>query len=352
MPNPNTIAWYHYQDIQIEDVPTRTQFINYMNTGQYNNALVLLASIPETKKFAADTINAITAGIIKLEDFYWTEVTEYLEQLEDQYQEMVVNLENMGQWSADVQYEVLNFVMYNEGAYFCIAKPPIGTLPTDETYWLFIGLRGPQGEPGIDVVYRGEWASGVDYNANDVVVFDNQIWVALKDNTDVIPTTDPATWILLFEIQQGQLWVGPNSPPDDQLAQNVIWIQTESDPLTATTTNPIHGQMYRYWPVTNYWEPMYPNTVHTMIDKYNDYQPLQTDISLTIAESSWNNNSYTYSNSNILDSSVVYILPGTQYNTTQQNVYNSLSITVSIGQIVFTRKEDYNLNLPIRILIQ
>ena len=42
MPNPNTLSWYHYQDIQIPDVSLRNQFKQLWNVGNYTSALNLL----------------------------------------------------------------------------------------------------------------------------------------------------------------------------------------------------------------------------------------------------------------------------------------------------------------------
>lgn len=40
-----------------------------------------------------------------------------------------------GTWNAETQYEVCHLVEYNGSSYVAKAQPPIGTLPTDTSYW-------------------------------------------------------------------------------------------------------------------------------------------------------------------------------------------------------------------------
>ena len=46
MANPNTIPWIHYQDLQSSDMPTQQLFEQYIQTGQFGEALVLLGNSP------------------------------------------------------------------------------------------------------------------------------------------------------------------------------------------------------------------------------------------------------------------------------------------------------------------
>ena len=40
-----------------------------------------------------------------------------------------------GIWNADTQYEVCQLVEYDGSSYVAKAQPPVGTLPTDTSYW-------------------------------------------------------------------------------------------------------------------------------------------------------------------------------------------------------------------------
>lgn len=40
-----------------------------------------------------------------------------------------------GIWNAETQYEVCQLVEYDGSSYVAKAQPPVGTLPTDTSYW-------------------------------------------------------------------------------------------------------------------------------------------------------------------------------------------------------------------------
>lgn len=44
-----------------------------------------------------------------------------------------------GNWQADIKYSRLDFVKYSSALYLAKKDVPIGTLPTDQTYWMFCG---------------------------------------------------------------------------------------------------------------------------------------------------------------------------------------------------------------------
>jgi hypothetical protein len=53
---------------------------------------------------------------------------------------------------------------------------------------------GAPGPAGSSFVWRGEWESGDAYEQDDVVSFGGSLYIALADNSDVEPGTDPDTW--------------------------------------------------------------------------------------------------------------------------------------------------------------
>lgn len=352
MANPNTIPWLHYQDIQIPDVTLRSQFRQYVQTGQYAEALALLnnnAAQLQGKAYIANTINTIVSGILELEGYYNTGVTIYLSNLATQYFALINNLKKMGLWISSVQYTPYNFVLYNNEIYMCLEAPPIGTLPTDIQYWLYLELRGQQGAPGVDVVMRYTWNNTNTYSPNDLVVYDGNIYVALTNNINVIPTSSPTDWLLFLKIGKGQIYVG-TTPPSNPV-NNMIWFQTQTDPSQATTTNPILGQFMRYIETQATWDEMYPNVLFTWIVDEGNYESSIYIDNITISQNAWSNNQWTYVYNNLTTNSAVHILPQNGLNATQINMYNNLSISVSGTTITLTCGVAQTSALPIIIQI-
>ena len=352
MPNPNTLNWLHYQDIQIPDVELRQQFIQYCQNGQFNEALILLtnnADQLEGKAFIADSINTIITGLLALENYYYEGVTVYLSNLATQYQTLINNFRKRSNWLNSVQYTPYNFVVYDNDIYMCFQQPPVGTLPTNTTYWIHLGLKGIDGQPGVNVVMEYDWEQTTSYQTNDLVVYNNNIYVALKDNTGVVPGTDEDTWLVFIQFDKGQIYVGTEPPAS--LNNNVVWFQTQTDPSQATDTTPIVGQFQRYLFDYSSWDPMYPNTVFNWVQDYSNYaQPVFVD-TVTIQTSDWVSNQWTYTYDKLTEQSVVDILPNGTMSTAQQDIYNNLSIAISGTTITLTSGVTPTSALTIRIRI-
>lgn len=352
MPNPNTLNWLHYQDIQIPDVELRQQFIQYYKNGQFNEALLLLtnnADQLEGKAFIANSINTIITGLLALENYYYEGVTVYLSNLAMQYQTLINNFRKRSNWLNSVQYTPYNFVAYNNDIYMCFQQPPVGTLPTNTTYWIYLGLKGIDGQPGVNVTMEYNWVQTTPYQMNDLVVYNNNIYVALKDNTGVIPGTDEDTWLVFIQFAKGQIYIGTEAP--NVLNNNVVWFQTQTDPSQATDTTPIIGQFQRYLADYSSWDPMYPNTVFNWVENYQNYaQPLFVD-TITIQTSDWVSNQFTYTYDKLTEQSVVDILPNGAMSTAQQDIYNNLSMTISGTTITLTSGVTPTTSITIRIRI-
>ena len=354
--NPNTIPWLHCQDIQIPDVAIRQQFNQYMINGQYTAAISLLSTNEQQlqgKAFVADTVIKIINGIINLQDRFNTGVNIYLSNLASQYMMMINNLNKKGQWNPLVQYVPYNFVIYQDDIYMAIQTVPIGTLPTNTEYWLYLGLQGIDGVPGTDVIMRYEWQSNRQYELNDVVSYRGNLYVAIKSNTGIIPGSDEETWLTFLLVTEGGINVGMN-PPDIQI-ENTIWFKTDSDPLQATDATPIIGQFYRY-AKNGQWEEMYPLTIFTLVDGREIFAPIASVVDLTINSDQWNYSngtySFTYTNQLIVETSNVEVYIGRQMTDAQYKLYSSLSLVVIQGEIKFTTITQPTASIYMKIKIQ
>lgn len=355
MPNPNTITTIRHQDIQIDDVNLRTQFENMVQVGQYQQALDLLTTNAQQlqgKAYIANLINTIITGILTLENYYNTGVTIYLSNLAVQFQTMINNFLNRGLWNDTTEYVERNFVVYNDDVYMALQDVPVGTLPTNTTYWLFLGLQGLDGAPGTDVVMRYNWNSSTIYQPNDLVVYNDAIWVNLVSssgpNTD--PINNPSSWLLFMQPEAKGIHVGIN-PPDDPI-NNSVWFQTTIDPLAQPTGTNIVGVFNRYIQSSAQWEPMYPRTVFQLVNDRGDYIPLMYYEERTITVAEWVNNQYTFSNPYIGADSVVNIFPVIPISSQAYRTYNLMKISISGTTVTLSVTEAPTVDLSIRVKIQ
>lgn len=357
MPNPNTIPWLHYQDLQIPDIALKQAFDIYMNNNQFATALRFLNNNNlqlQGKAYIADVINRIINGVLFLENKYTNGVTIFLSTLAQQYFALVNNFKNRQLWSSRNEYEPYNFVLYKDGIYMCFDSPPIGTLPTNETYWLKIGLRGEDGANGYNVTMKYDWSTTSKYIVNDLVIHKEKIWVALNQNTNVEPGTDNNTWIVFVEYEKAQIYVSNVAP---NKIDNAIWFQVDVDPLTYNNTEPLIGQFKKYSLNQDIWEDMYPNTIFSWVVGTESFSLLQYYDEVTIKQNDWNNmNEWEYIKPllNIKEDSMVFILPSCPMTQTQLDIYSNLSLDLTNNVIKLIASKDYlpTVDINLRIIIQ
>lgn len=353
MANPNSLfPWLKYQDIQIADIALRTQFESYMSVGNYSQALRLLSdnqSQLQGKAWIGDSINTLVNGIITLESLYNDNVIKFLSDLSETLQSLVDNYRNVGTWIVGNEYKELNFVAYDNEMYMALQDVPANTSITDTNYWLYVGLRGEQGVAGVNVRQQYNYSSGKAYNINDLVVYQGQIYVALKSNTNVLPTNSD-TWLLYERVVKANIYVS-NVAPTEELINGKIWFKTQSDPYTHLADTPIIGTFMMYQNGT--WEEMYPDTIFDWVEDKDQYREVGFEFQAIIQTNEWNNLSVDVSNNHITIDSIVNVMPQSNMSNTQWVEYNKLeSVTVANGKITITANSQITQSLPIKILVR
>lgn len=203
-----------FQDIHISDTQLYNLFQQYFSTGNYTQALNILSQNSQliNKIINAETINDLSERLSGFENEYYTEVEQYLSQLLTNMQTDVNNLSNQNEYSTTVQYQVKNFVYYNNEVYFCTTTPSIGTLPTNTQYWLYLGLKGKNGQNSlVNMNFKGLYSDTTNYNTYDIVYQDTIFYYAIQDNIGQ-PLTDTTYWGVLFETSSQQVITSSTVP--------------------------------------------------------------------------------------------------------------------------------------------
>ena len=220
-----------FEHIQLSDAQLYTLFRQYYKNGAYQEALNILTQNPQLdlKAITADNLNDLSERVYGMENVYYVEVEQYLANLLQSMQTDVYNLSNQNQYSATQQYYPKNFVYYNNNVYFCIQEPPIGTDPTNTTYWLYLGLFGQNGLYGLsNLTFVGPWNTNTVYTTNQVVYIDYTFYWALQNNQGQDPTTESSEyWGVLFTVEPQQI-VADINQPENQNA-NDFWFQIQGN---------------------------------------------------------------------------------------------------------------------------
>ena len=80
--------------------------------------------------------------------------------------------------------------------YMCMSlNTPLGTLPTNTSYWYPLSIKGERGEAGLGLSFCGYWSSTVAYSKDSAVTYNNSLYASLIDNnTSHTPATNSSYW--------------------------------------------------------------------------------------------------------------------------------------------------------------
>lgn len=217
-------------------------FLRYYQAMQSNNVSAARTILSNDNSLAdqitnAENVNKILTGVYERELEPKNDIDYFLTNLEILYNNMILNTKIIGEWDNNTQYQNHNFVYYNDKLYmvYTTELPPIGTLPTDTTYWREYDIKGFKGYGGINLNFQGNWNGSQDYSKDDVVVYKNKLWYAIADNNNYEPNLNHYPWVI---ITMPQL---PNKTPiqaDEPEGYNIgdFWWQITQGEEVITTT--------------------------------------------------------------------------------------------------------------------
>lgn len=170
----------NYQNLHLADKTLFDQYRTLFKTNVSSAQEILDNSQLALKSFRADDHNDLASDISTLENNYYTNVPTRLNSLLTNFNNDVSKIKYRGIYSSSTSYYQYNVVSYvvsgNTNLYMC--KLPSGTsvisniVPTNTTYWLYLGLQGDQGDPTIgNLKYIGNWSSSGSYSVDDVVTY-------------------------------------------------------------------------------------------------------------------------------------------------------------------------------------
>lgn len=211
------------QDIQCSDSALYQQFITKFADGEYAEAIAIITNNPQlnSKAFTASVINNAATSITGLENNYYTNVETFLANQFNSYQALINQYKNSQVWSATTTYQKYNFVYYNTDVYMYINNTATsGNLPTNTTYWAFIGLKGAQGAAGAGINLRYAWQPDTQYSALDFVTYQGSAWVAKQANINQIPVEGSTYWAFFVYMNKAEIYTSltaPTSPYEGEL---------------------------------------------------------------------------------------------------------------------------------------
>ena len=237
------------------------QYQQAMNQGNQTLANQILAQIPSAsqKIVKATDVNKMNQCIQAVERFYGTDIEPYIENKQQEWTNIINQFSYKGNWSNSTQYYQNNMVTYSTGGvtflYICTAQPPIGTPPTNTQYFRQATVVGVQGPAGPGTTFSEGWDSSTTYTANQVVTYGGGLWMSLKENTNVPPGSDSATWQLIMQLNSTVVPI-QDTPPVVQ-SEGELWFNTQNNPTGYVKLDPLAN-------------PATANNIMTGFEAYND----------------------------------------------------------------------------------
>lgn len=185
------------QDVQINDVDIVETYRETFNNVSIEEAHNLINT--DTLKsyvLQSEWMNDLKTKIEELEEYKVTKGDSVLINKAEEFQFNIDEFVDIGEYNSSTQYYKNNFVSYNEEIYFCI-QDSLNNNPTNTNYWLKIGLRGEKGQYDMGVVWRGIWDYSTEYYKYDLVSYNNNLYIAKRNNIHSDPTSSVGSNLFL-----------------------------------------------------------------------------------------------------------------------------------------------------------
>lgn len=221
-------------NIVATDGPLIQQYQAAMEAGNQTLANQVLAQIPQgtQKIITATDLNQLTQAIQAVERFYKTDIQPYIQTQQESWLATIQQFSYQGVWSSGTSYVTNNFVTYTVSGltllYLAISDPPLGTVPTNQTYWRLLTIQGQQGQSGQGLSYRQEWNVSTSYGVNNAVTYDGALWMAIQPSQGREPSSNPQYWKLIMALEATTYPIQDTAPTTQDIGG--LWFNTSGNP--------------------------------------------------------------------------------------------------------------------------
>ena len=235
---PNTLfpdsiqTFTNFLNITASDAQLIQQYQTAIQSGDLETAQNIYAQIPNgsQKIINAQKLNTIINTCEALENFYKTDVQPYVENKQVEWQNIIDLFGYKGAYNPTTTYSKNNFVTYTYNGvnyvYIAVTNPPLGTDPTNTTYWRVLSVRGEKGNSGEGLSFLGEWDSTVHYTTQNVVTYGNYVWASIEANNNQVPAEGSQYWVNIGTIKPREIPVQEGTPSQQETGD--LWFRIVS----------------------------------------------------------------------------------------------------------------------------
>lgn len=235
-----------FLNIVASDGPLIAQYQQAMKAGNTTLANQILTQIPQgtQKIITATDLNTLSQAMLAVERFYLTDIEPYVQNLQQSWLTTINQFSYKGVWQSGTSYVTNNLVSYTTSGlnlvYIALSDVPVGTAPTNQTYWRLLTIQGQEGQSGEGLSYRQEWNNSSIYSVNDSVTYDGALWMALQPSQNREPSSNPQYWKMVMSLETTAYPIQDTEPTNLQV--DGLWFNTSNNPTKyyylASLTNP------------------------------------------------------------------------------------------------------------------
>lgn len=207
---PNAIDTFPvFEDIEERDIPQVYNFITaIMDTTQTVSqrkarALNALEAITnyENKILTASRLNLLFQAVLNLENYYkGPGAMSTINQKVNETRAILDNFAYCNEWVSTTNYSKNNVVLYNNKLWIATSDGRGKNPSSSPNFWRQFSIKGNDAvDTGDSVDFKGEWDSTVTYNANKFVQYGKGIYISIRTNIGKVPADNPNDWDKVIE---------------------------------------------------------------------------------------------------------------------------------------------------------
>lgn len=218
------------QDIHQSDKDSMLKYTKYAQEEDFDGMHDIIYDTNDVQRYelngkcaVKDLYNGFVECFNQEENNNKKEVFDKLSTHTSDYNTSINNIKVVGNYNGNKKYVKNNVVYYNGDAYFVKSSPPVGTVPTNTTYFLKLGLKGKKGSTSLGIYPNGKWNSSIQYNQYDYVSYNNILYVSKTTNTNKIPSQNTSDWCIAVDYNNSIVSLNEFKP--DYNIKGSLWME-------------------------------------------------------------------------------------------------------------------------------
>jgi len=156
-----------------------------------------------------ETLNKFASGVYATQKFFKENVEGYITTKQTEFDGLVAQFTDKGNYSPATSYLTMNFVHYSDGnVYIALQNSTNKTPSSNPLYWRVLSIKGDTGY-GVGLTPQGIFSASTQYHINDLIQYNGNLYHCILDSLANYPTN--TTYFSLFLAGSGETFTNLNT---------------------------------------------------------------------------------------------------------------------------------------------